>query len=91
MAIKLENYDKAIKELAEIVNSLEKEQLSLEKSIDLNKKGIKLHKELTDILQKEEGKLFVYQENVDDNVDDKEKENNFVEKSVSSGQMNLEL
>ena len=51
------------------------------------KKGIKLHKELTDILQKEEGKLFVYQ----DNVDDKEKENNFVEKSVSSGQMNLEL
>lgn len=87
MAIKLENYDKAIKELAEIVNSLEKEQLSLEKSIDLYKKGIKLHKELTDILQKEEGKLFVYQEN----VDDKEKENNFVEKSVSSGQMNLEL
>ena len=71
MAIKLENYDKAIKELAEIVNSLEKEQLSLEKSIDLYKKGIKLHKELTDILQKEEGKLFVYQENVDDNVDDK--------------------
>lgn len=87
MAIKLENYDKAIKELAEIVNSLEKEQLSLEKSIDLYKKGMKLHKELTDILQKEEGKLFVYQ----DNVDDKEKENNFVEKSVSSGQMNLEL
>lgn len=87
MAIKLENYDKAIKELAEIVNSLEKEQLSLEKSIDLYKKGIKLHKELTDILQKEEGKLFVYQEN----VDDEEKENNFVEKSVSSGQMNLEL
>ena len=91
MAIKLENYDKAIKELAEIVNSLEKEQLSLEKSIDLYKKGIKLHKELTDILQKEEGKLFVYQEHVDDEVDDKEKENNFVEKSVSSGQMNLEL
>ena len=91
MAIKLENYDKAIKELAEIVNSLEKEQLSLEKSIDLYKKGIKLHKELTDILQKEEGKLFVYQENVDDEVEDKEKENNFVEKSVSSGQMNLEL
>lgn len=91
MAIKLENYDKSIKELAEIVNSLEKEQLSLEKSIDLYKKGIKLHKELTDILQKEEGKLFVYQENVDDEVDDKEKENNFVEKSVSSGQMNLEL
>ena len=91
MAIKLENYDKAIKELAEIVNSLEKEQLSLEKSIDLYKKGIKLHKELTDILQKEEGKLFVYQENVDDEVDDKEKENNFVEKSISSGQMNLEL
>ena len=42
MAIKLENYDKAIKELAEIVNSLEKEQLSLEKSIDLYKKRNKI-------------------------------------------------
>ena len=31
MAIKLENYDKGIEELIKIVNTLEKEQLSLEK------------------------------------------------------------
>ena len=33
MAISLENYDKGIEELVKIVNSLEKEQLSLKKSI----------------------------------------------------------
>lgn len=52
MAIKLENYDKGIEELIKIVNTLEKEQLSLEKSIELYKKGMKLHKELVDILEK---------------------------------------
>lgn len=81
MAIKLGNYDKGIEELVKIVNTLEKEQLSLEKSIELYKKGIKLHKELTEILQKEEGKLFVFEE----------KEEDFVEKVVEDGQMSLEL
>jgi len=81
MAIKLGNYDKGIEELVKIVNSLEKEQLSLEKSIELYKKGIKLHKELTEILQKEEGKLFVYEE----------KEEDFVEKISEDGQISLEL
>lgn len=81
MAIKLGNYDKGIEELVKIVNTLEKEQLSLEKSIELYKKGIKLHKELTEILQKEEGKLFVFEE----------KEEDFVEKVAEDGQMSLEL
>lgn len=85
MAIKLENYDKGIEELVKIVNTLEKEQLSLEKSISLYKKGMKLHKELTEILQKEEGKLFVYEEKSED------KENNFTQKNIQDGQMSLEL
>lgn len=86
MTIKLENYDKALEELVKIVNTLEKEQLSLENSIKLYKKGIKLHKELTEILQKEEGKLFVYEE-----TSSEEKDNKFVEKTEKDGQISLEL
>ncbi|WP_313962152.1 exodeoxyribonuclease VII small subunit [uncultured Parvimonas sp.] len=85
MAIKLENYDKGIEELIKIVNTLEKEQLSLEKSIELYKKGIKLHKELVEILEKEEGRLFLFDEN-------SESENQkFVEKTLEDGQVSLEL
>ena len=84
MAIKLENYDKGIEELIKIVNTLEKEQLSLEKSIELYKKGIKLHKELVEILEKEEGRLFLFDEN-------SESENQkFVEKTLEDGQVSLE-
>lgn len=81
MAIKLENYDKGIEELVKIVNTLQKEQLSLEKSISLYKKGIKLHKELTEFLKKEEGKLFVYEE----------QESDFSQKDIKDGQISLEL
>ena len=85
MAIKLENYDKGIEELIKIVNTLEKEQLSLEKSIELYKKGMKLHKELVEILEKEEGRLFLFDEN-------SESENQkFVEKTLEDGQVSLEL
>ena len=85
MAIKLENYDKGIEELIKIVNTLEKEQLSLEKSIELYKKGIKLHKELVEFLEKEEGRLFLFDEN-------SESENQkFVEKTLEDGQVSLEL
>ncbi|MCK6130791.1 exodeoxyribonuclease VII small subunit [Parvimonas micra] len=85
MAIKLENYDKGIEELIKIVNTLEKEQLSLEKSIELYKKGMKLHKELVDILEKEEGRLFLFDEKAQ-NEDEK-----FVEKTLEDGQVSLEL
>lgn len=85
MAIKLENYDKAIEELIKITNTLEKEQLSLEKSIELYKKGIKLHKELVEILEKEEGRLFVFDENSDDD------EKNFIEKKLEDGQVSFDL
>ena len=85
MAIKLENYDKGIEELIKIVNTLEKEQLSLEKSIELYKKGMKLHKELVDILEKEEGRLFLFDEKAQ-NEDQK-----FVEKTLEDGQVSLEL
>lgn len=85
MAIKLENYDKGIEELIKIVNTLEKEQLSLEKSIELYKKGMKLHKELVDILKKEEGRLFLFDEKAQD------EEEKFVEKTLEDGQVSLEL
>ena len=84
MAIKLENYDKGIEELIKIVNTLEKEQLSLEKSIELYKKGMKLHKELVDILEKEEGRLFLFDEKAQD------EEEKFVEKTLEDGQVSLE-
>ena len=76
MAIKLENYDKGIEELIKIVNTLEKEQLSLEKSIELYKKGMKLHNELVDILEKEEGRLFLFDEKAQD------EEEKFIEKTL---------
>ena len=85
MAIKLENYDKGIEELIKIVNTLEKEQLSLEKSIELYKKGMKLQKELVDILEKEEGRLFLFDEKAQD------EEEKFVEKTLEDGQVSLEL
>jgi len=85
MAIKLENYDKGIEELIKIVNTLEKEQLSLEKSIELYKKGMKLHKELVNILEKEEGRLFLFDEKAQD------EEEKFVEKTLEDGQVSLEL
>ena len=83
MAIKLGNYDKGIEELIKIVNTLEKEQLSLEKSIELYKKGMKLHKELVDILEKEEGRLFLFDEKAQD------EEEKFVEKTLEDGQVSL--
>lgn len=85
MAIKLENYDKGIEELIKIVNTLEKEQLSLEKSIELYKMGIKLHKELVEILEKEEGRLFLFDENSES------EDQKFVEKTLEDGQVSLEL
>lgn len=85
MAIKLENYDKGIEELIKIVNTLEKEQLSLEKSIELYKKGMKLHKELVEILEKEEGRLFLFDEKSED------EDQKFVEKTLEDGQVSLEL
>ena len=85
MAIKLENYDKGIEELIKIVNTLEKEQLSLEKSIELYKKGIKLHKELVEILEKEEGRLFLFDENSES------EDQKFGEKTLEDGQVSLEL
>ncbi|EGL38516.1 exodeoxyribonuclease VII small subunit [Parvimonas micra] len=85
MAIKLENYDKGIEELIKIVNTLEKEQLSLEKSIELYKKGMKLHKELVEILEKEEGRLFLFDEKAED------EDQKFVEKTLEDGQVSLEL
>ena len=86
MAIKLENYDKGIEELIKIVNTLEKEQLkSWKEYCKLYKKGIKLHKELVEILEKEEGRLFLFDENSES------EDQKFVEKTLEDGQVSLEL
>lgn len=83
MSIKLSNYDKGIEELTEIVNNLEKNQLTLAESIELYKKGIKLHKELVSFLEKEEGKLFL--------IDKETTELLEIEKNIVDGQVKLEL
>lgn len=83
MSINLSNYDKGIEELSKIVEKLEKEQLSLEESIKLYKKGLKLHKDLISILEKEEGKIFV--------IDSSDDEKKIVEKSMEDGQVVLEI
>ena len=62
-----------------------RDRLSLEKSIELYKKGMKLHKELVDILEKEEGRLFLFDEKAQD------EEEKFVEKTLEDGQVSLEL
>ena len=49
------------------------------------KKGMKLHKELVDILEKEEGRLFLFDEKAQN------EEEKFVEKTLEDGQVSLEL
>lgn len=83
MSINLSNYDKGIEELSEIVNRLEKDQLSLDESIKLYKKGLKLHKELLSVLEKEEGKIFV--------VDTSDEDKKILEKTIEDGQVVLEI
>lgn len=82
MSISLSNYDKGIEELSEIVSKLEKDKLTLDESIKLYKRGLKLHKELLSVLEKEEGKIFVV------DINDEKK---LVEKNIEDGQVVLEI
>ncbi|MBR5472760.1 MAG: exodeoxyribonuclease VII small subunit [Clostridia bacterium] len=45
------DFEKSIKELEKIANSLENEQISLEDSIALFEKGVKLSKDCSDYLE----------------------------------------
>ena len=51
------NFEQALKELEDIVQRLEQEEVSLEESIELYQKGVKLSKKCSEILEKAELKI----------------------------------
>jgi exodeoxyribonuclease VII small subunit len=51
------SFEQALKELEHIVQELEKENVSLERSIELYQKGVELSKECSDLLEKAELKI----------------------------------
>ena len=59
MAGKSDNFEKSIKELEEIVSSLEQGDVTLDESLELFEKGIKLSKKCQKILDEAEKKVSV--------------------------------
>ena len=51
------SFEHALNELERIVQELEKEDVSLERSIELYQKGVELSKECSDLLEKAELKI----------------------------------
>ena len=51
------SFEQALKELEHIVQELEKEDVSVERSIELYQKGVELSKECSDLLEKAELKI----------------------------------
>ena len=51
------SFEQALKELEHIVQELEKDDVSLERSIELYQKGVELSKECSDLLEKAELKI----------------------------------
>ena len=56
------NFEKSIKELEEISNGLENEQISLDESIALFEKGIKLSKDCSQYLESSKQKIVMLTE-----------------------------
>ena len=56
------NFEKSIKELEEISNGLENEQISLDESIALFEKGIKLSKDCSQYLESAKQKIVMLTE-----------------------------
>ena len=56
-------YDEGLKRLSDIVEKLEDRELSLEENIKLYEEGMKLHKRLSSILKKQEGKMTLIKDN----------------------------
>lgn len=65
------NFEEALERLEDIVNQLEDESISLEKSIDLYEEGIKLSKICTETLEEAELRI---KKVADQHNDDNEKE-----------------
>lgn len=59
MEIKELSYEEALSELKVILNRLENDDLTLEKSLEMFKKGIELYKYCNNILTKTEGEVKV--------------------------------
>ena len=56
------DFEKSIKELEVIANSLEKEQISLDESIALFEKGVKLSKDCSEYLESAKQKIVALTE-----------------------------
>lgn len=63
------NFEKSIKELEQIAIALENEQLSLDESISLFEKGVKLSKECSQYLENAKQKIVLLTEAEDENND----------------------
>lgn len=64
------DFEKAIKELEKIANSLENEQISLDESIALFEKGVKLSKDCSDYLESAKQKIILLTEAEGENGND---------------------
>lgn len=53
------NFEELIKELEEITNKLEKEDLSLDESVNLFERGMKISKECNEKLEKAEKRITI--------------------------------
>ena len=56
------DFEKSIKELEEIANNLENEKISLDESIALFEKGVKLSKECSEYLENAKQKIVLLSE-----------------------------
>ena len=63
------NFEEGNKELQEIVKKLENGNLSIEESINLFEKGVKIAKECNEILTNAKGKITILKQEIQD-IDD---------------------
>lgn len=64
------DFENSIKELEEIADSLENEQISLDESIALFEKGVKLSKDCSDYLESAKQKIVSLTEKEEENNND---------------------
>ncbi len=64
------DFEKSIKELEKIASSLENEQISLDESIALFEKGVKLSKDCSDYLESAKQKIILLTEAEGENGND---------------------
>lgn len=72
MAKEKKSFEKSLNELEEIVEKLERGEMSLDDSIDIFQKGVKLSKDLSKMLDEIEKKITVLVENEDGEIKEEE-------------------